>query len=164
MTSLFQISRILSILANLNSAVVRIVSILPLISSSKSLFQAFGDCSKNYNLYPITFMFHSLFSFLAQERYLSFQSFIFTQWSVRIAEFTSWQVFCLLINWVYPPDWDWEIYFWDLSCNWNSNIFLIWLIFEVSEKQDLEYWFSKQLSPFLVGSTTVFASLSLMLY
>ena len=48
----------------------------------------------------VTFMFHSFFSPLARSRYLFIflLSFIFTLWSVRMAEFTRWQFLFFLLN------------------------------------------------------------------
>ena len=81
---------ILSILADLNSAVVWIVLILPLISSSTSLF------SRPFRTVPnvptrigtiFTCMFHSLFSFLAKSKlFIFFIYFYFSMvfWDGRI--------------------------------------------------------------------------------
>ena len=88
---------LLSILANLNNAVVWMVSTHPLISKSSS------PCTSSLVTVlsvPITigitivYMFHSFFSSLARSRYLSLfsLSFSFTLWSAGMAKSTIWQV------------------------------------------------------------------------
>ena len=97
---------LLSILANLNNAVVWMVSTRPFISSSSSLF-----------IYPlvtvsrasiiiginVTFMFHCFFSSLVRSRYLSFfsPSFTFTLWSAGKAKSTILQVFFFVYYYYY---------------------------------------------------------------
>ena len=85
-----QVSRtLLSILADLNNAVVSMVSAHPIISKSSSL------CTNLLMIIPrapitigitITFMFHSFFNSLVRLRYLSFFSLSlnFTQWFAGI--------------------------------------------------------------------------------
>ena len=98
-----QVSRILlSILVDLNNAVVWMVSTLSLISKS------FGDCTKstNYNWYRHHFHIPLFFNSLLRSRYLSFCSlcFNFTLWSTGRAKSTIQQVlfffffFFLLVN------------------------------------------------------------------
>ena len=98
-----QVSRtFLSILADLNSAVVRIVSTLPLISDSSSLF------SKRLGTVPstptttgiIVTMFRSFLSSLARSKYLSIFTFsiVFTLCSNRKAKSTRWQVLFFLLR------------------------------------------------------------------
>ena len=94
---------LLSILDDLNNAVVWMVSTHPLISKSSS------PCTNPLVIVPrvpitidiiVTFMFHSFFYSLARSRYLSFfsLSFNFTQWSAGTANSTILQdVFLLLI-------------------------------------------------------------------
>ena len=89
-----QVSRtLLSILADLNNAVVWMVSTCPLISKS------FSTCTYPLVTVPktpitigiiVTFMFHSFFNSLAKSRYLSFfpHSFNFTLWSAGTAKST----------------------------------------------------------------------------
>ena len=100
-----QVSRtLLSILANLNNAVVWMVSSRPLISTSST------PCTNPSVTVPrapiticitITFIFHSFFfSSLARFRYLSSFSLSFTLilWSAGTAKSSIWQVrFFLLI-------------------------------------------------------------------
>ena len=91
-----QISCIIhGILADLNTAVVRMISIRPLISKSSS------SCTNHFWLHrvhrlgiTIAFMFHSFHSSLARSRYLSLflLSFSFTLWSAGTAKFTIRQV------------------------------------------------------------------------
>ena len=104
-----QISRtLLSILADLNNAVVRIVSVCPLISKSCSP-------SKNPSVtvprvlitigITTTFMFHSFFfNFQARSRYLSFfsLSYNFTLWSAGTAKSTIQQVLFFVISNIIP--------------------------------------------------------------
>ena len=87
-----QVSRIrLSILADLNNAIVWMVFIHPLISKSSS---PFINPSVTVSRAPIIiginvpFMFHSFFNSLARSRYLSFflVSFNFTLWSAGTVE------------------------------------------------------------------------------
>ena len=97
-----QVSRtLLTILTDLNNAVVLIVSTRPPISKSSSLF------INPLVIVPrapiiigiiVAFMFHSFFNSLARSRYLSFflLSFNFTLWSTGTVTFTIHQVlfFC----------------------------------------------------------------------
>ena len=99
-----QVSRTLSIPANLNNALVWMVSTHPLISKS------FSACTSPLVTVPsapvticiiITFMFHSFFfSSLARSRYLSLfsLSFSFTLWSARMAKSTIQQVLFFLLT------------------------------------------------------------------
>ena len=93
-----QVSRtLLSILADLNNAVIWMLLILLLISCSSSLF------SRPLETVPrapaigitVTFMFHSFFSSLARSKYLFIFlfSFIFILWSAGMAKSTRWQAF-----------------------------------------------------------------------
>ena len=89
---------LLSIQADLNHAVVWIVSTCPLISKSSSVFtNPFGGCTKctNYDWYHRHFHVPSFFfSSLARSRYLSFfsLSFIFILGSAGTAKSTILQV------------------------------------------------------------------------
>ena len=89
-----QVSRtLLGILADLNNAVVWMVSIRPLISKSSSLFinpsltvpRALITICIN-----VTFMFHSFFNSFARSKYLSFFSLSlnFTLWSTETEKST----------------------------------------------------------------------------
>ena len=97
---------LLSILADLNNAVVWTVTTRLVISKSS------GPCTNPLVTVPrapitigniVTFMFHSFFNFLARSRYLSLfsLSFNFILWSDRTAKFTILQVlsFLLIIRW-----------------------------------------------------------------
>ena len=93
-----QVSRtLLSILANLNNAVVWMVSTLTLISKSSN------PCINSLLTVPkaliticiiVTLMFHSFFNSLERSRYISFfsLSFNFTLWSAGTAKSTIQQV------------------------------------------------------------------------
>ena len=93
-----QVSRTLnSILADLNDAVVLLVSTRPVFSKSSS------PSSNPLVTIPrapttigiiVTFMFHSFFSSLARSRYLSLfsHSFYFTLWSVGTVKSTILQI------------------------------------------------------------------------
>ena len=104
-----QVSRtLLSILTDLNNAVVWMVSTRPLISKSSS---PFINPFVTEPIAPIiigiivTFMFHSFFNSQARSRYLSFFSFSinFTLWSTGTAKSIILQVlFYLLIIVVWP--------------------------------------------------------------
>ena len=99
-----QVSRtLLSILANLNNAVVWVVSLRLLISKSSS------PCTNLLVTIPrapitigitVTFMLRSFFSSPARFRYLSFFSlfFSFTQWSAGMAKSIIWQVLFFLLT------------------------------------------------------------------
>ena len=86
-----QVSRtLLSILTDLNSVVVRMVLILPLICNSFNLLakplETIPSTPSTIGI-TITFTFHSYFSSLARSKYLSiFSSFIFTLWSAGTAK------------------------------------------------------------------------------
>ena len=87
----------LSILADLNNALVWMVSTFPLISKfSSPITNPLGIVPRAPITFGITFMFHSfLFSSLARYRYSSLffsLSFIFNLWSARTAKSTVWQV------------------------------------------------------------------------
>ena len=98
-----QVSRtLLSILADLNYAVVWMVSTRPVISKSSS------PCINPLVTVPrapitigiiVTFMFHSFFNFQARLRYLSLfsHSFNFSLWSAGTAKFTILQVIIIII-------------------------------------------------------------------
>ena len=98
-SKLLQVSRtLLNILADLNNAVIWMVSTRPLISKS---YNPFINLLVTVPRAPITtgikitFMFHSFFNSLARLRYLSFflLSFSFTLWSAGTAKSATWQVF-----------------------------------------------------------------------
>ena len=95
-----QVSRtLLSILADLNNAVVWMVSTPPLISKSSSLCTNFLVTVSSAPItigITITCMFHSFFSSLARSRYLSLfsLSFCFTMWSAGTAKSTIRQALC----------------------------------------------------------------------
>ena len=114
-----QVSRtLLSILTDLNTAVVWMVSILPLISSfPQSLFQTFegGSGDSNYNWYHRHFHVPRLFSALEQDPgiclfFLFFFTlcFIFTRWSSERLKIFFWLIFfshteCILLRrWTVP--------------------------------------------------------------
>ena len=89
-----QVSKtLLSILADLNNAIVWMVFTLPLISKSSS---PFINPLVTVSRAPIrigiivTFMFHSFFNALTSSTYISFfsHSFSFTRWSARTAKST----------------------------------------------------------------------------
>ena len=80
-----------SILADFSSAVVWSVSIIPLISSSPSLFfktlRIFRSAQTTIGI-TVTFMFHRFFSSLARSKYLSFHFPLFLsliRWNVTIS-------------------------------------------------------------------------------
>ena len=94
---------LLSILTDLNDAVVWMVSTCSLFSDSFSLFTTLlGIVPSAQTIigFRVTFMFHRFFTSLARSRYLSLFSFsfIFTLWSVGTAKSTIGQVlfFCRL--------------------------------------------------------------------
>ena len=94
-----QVSRtLLRILANLNYAVVWMVSTRPLIS--KPFINHLVTVSRTPITIgvTVTFMFHTFFNSLARLRYLSFfsLSFNFILWSARIAKSTILQVLFFL--------------------------------------------------------------------
>ena len=97
-----QVSRtLLSILANINNAVVWMVSTHPLISKSSSPCTNFLVTVPSMSIttgITITFMCHNFFSFLARFRVLSFfsLSFSFTLWSARTAKSTIWQAIIII--------------------------------------------------------------------
>ena len=94
---------LLSTILDLNSVVIWMVLILPLISNSFSLL------SKHFVTDPrtpatigitVTFIFYWYFGSLAKSKYLSIflLSFVFTLWSARMANYTGWQVLLLLFT------------------------------------------------------------------
>ena len=99
-----QVSRtLLSILADLNNAVVWVFSTRPLIFKSSSL------CTNPLVTVPrtpitisitVTFRFHNFFNSLARPRYLSFflLSFSFTQWSAGIALYIYIYIYIYITN------------------------------------------------------------------
>ena len=91
-----QVSRtLLSIMVDLNIAVVSMVSTRPLISKSSSpCTNPLGTVRRPPNTTGVTFMFHNLFNSLARSRCLAFfpLSFDFTLWSAGTAKFTIQQV------------------------------------------------------------------------
>ena len=98
-----QVSRtLLSILADLNNAVVWMVSTRPVIFQLSNLFTNLSVIVSRAPItigIIITFMFHSFSCSLARSRYLSFflLSFYFTLWSARKAKFTIQQVLFFLL-------------------------------------------------------------------
>ena len=81
-----QVSRtLLSILADLNSAVVRMVSILPLILSSFNLFFGMSGAVPRVPIIGITItsMFYSFFSSLARFKYLSIHFLLFSLCEIK---------------------------------------------------------------------------------
>ena len=94
---------LLSILANLSSAVIWMVSTRVLISNSSSPFTNPLVTILSILItvgITITFIFHSFFSSLARFRYLSLflPSFIFTLGSAGMAKSTIQQVLCFLLT------------------------------------------------------------------
>ena len=96
-----QVSRtLLSIMADLNNAVVWIVSTRPLIFKSSNPFTKLlvtvPRAPTTIDI-TITFMFHSFFNSLERSRYLFFflPFFSFTQWS---AKSTIWQVLIFFVD------------------------------------------------------------------
>ena len=93
-----QVSRtLLGILADLNNAVVWVVSTRPLISSTSSPWMNLMVTVPRVPItigIPVNFMFHIFFNFQLRSRYLSFfsLSFSFTLWLTGTAEFTFLQV------------------------------------------------------------------------
>ena len=94
---------LLSILADLNNAVVWMVSTRPVISKYSS------PCTNSLVTLPrapitigiiVTFMFHSFFNSLAKLRYLSLfsHSFIFTLWSAGTAKSTILHVLFFVVE------------------------------------------------------------------
>ena len=91
---------ILSILINLNNALVWRELILPLISISSKLFSrplATVPSAPTTISIPFTLMFHSVFLVLGHGPSICLSCFLlFSLWSVRMAKSTRWQVlfFC----------------------------------------------------------------------
>ena len=89
---------LVSIQADLNNAIVWMVSTCLLISKSS---RSFGNYSKrtNYNWYPRYLHFSYLFSSLARSKYVSLflRSFLFTLWSAETEMFTIRQVLFIII-------------------------------------------------------------------
>ena len=101
--SLYVYRTLLSILANLNSAVVWMVFTRFLISNSSSTFTNPSMTVPSAAIIigiTVTFMFHSVFSSLARSRYLSLfsPSFNFTLWSAGTAKSMIRQVFLMTIT------------------------------------------------------------------
>ena len=98
-----QVSRtVLSILTDLNNAVVWIVSVRPPISKSSRPFNNPLVIVPNAPITIgtiVTFMFHSFFNSLARSKFLSFfsLSFRFILWSAGTAKSTILQIFFLLL-------------------------------------------------------------------
>ena len=87
---------LLGILADLNNAVVWIVSILPLISNSSRLFSKPLETvlsAPTTTCITVTFMFQR-----SKYLYIFWLSFIFTQWFARTAKSIRQRVLFLLIN------------------------------------------------------------------
>ena len=98
---------LLSILTDLNNAIVWMVSTRPLISKSSSSFtNPLGIVPSEPTRIGITvtFMFHSFFSSQARSKYLSLfsLSFIFTLWSARIVKSTIQQILFVFFCWLSP--------------------------------------------------------------
>ena len=134
---------LLSILADLNNAVVWVVSICPLISKS---FSPCPNPSATVSSAPITigitvtFMSHSVFSSQARSRYLSLfsLSFSFTLWSTGTTKSTSRQVILIIIIirtvlFPYPAN--------------SSLVFWCFLLFCISQKNSFCYRIS---DPFFI--------------
>ena len=90
-------SSFLSILVDFSSAMVYMVTVFPLISSSSSLFFRFLEIVQRIpTMFGISaiFTFHCFFSSLEWSRYLSSisSSFIFTLWPTGTAKSTMWLV------------------------------------------------------------------------
>ena len=104
-----QVSRtLLSILTDLNSIVVWMVSTRPIISKSSSPFNNPSVTVRGAQIIigiNVTFMFHSCFNFQARSKYLSFFSltFNFTHWSAGTANSTILQVLFFVV--VYYKIW-----------------------------------------------------------
>ena len=95
-----QVSRtLLSILADLNNAVVSMVSTRPLFFKSFSPFINSSVTVLRAPITIVTFMFHSFLKSLPRSRYLSFfsLSFNFTLWSTGTAMFPILQVLFFLL-------------------------------------------------------------------
>ena len=92
---------LLSILPDLNKAVVWMVLILPLIFSSLCLFPiplwSISKAPTRINI-GVTFMFHSFSNPLARSTYLSiFSLFLYSLWSIGTAKSSRWKVLSLLL-------------------------------------------------------------------
>ena len=101
-----QVSRTLSILADLNNAIVWMVSTRLLISKSSSTFTnpLVTVLSAPITIsITVTYMFHSFFRSPARSRYLSLFShfFNYTLGSVGTAKSTIWQVLSLFYLFIY---------------------------------------------------------------
>ena len=88
----------LSILVDLRSVVVRMVSILPLIFCAPCLVSRLLRPilhTRSIIGFIVTFKFHSIFSSLARSRYwaIFLISFIFPLWLAETAKSSRWQVF-----------------------------------------------------------------------
>ena len=87
---------LLSILADFNSAVVWMISILPLNPNSSNLFprslRTITSVPTTFDI-TVTFMFHSFFSSQARTKYSSIVllSFIFSLWSPETGKSITWQ-------------------------------------------------------------------------
>ena len=90
-----------SITANLNNAVIWMVSTPPLISKSSNPFVNFSLSVQSIPIIiriPITFMFQSSFQFFSKVQLLIFlfTFLFFTLWSARTANSTIWQILFFL--------------------------------------------------------------------
>ena len=97
---------LLSILADLNNAVVRMLSTTPYIQILQSLYQSFGDCTKSLNYNRSNRHFHVLqfFQFPSKVQVLVLLFVFFTLWS---AKFTILQVLFFFVDnyWVWSSSW-----------------------------------------------------------
>ena len=124
-----QVSRtLLSILADPNNAVVRMVSTRPLISkSSNSCINPLMTVPKAPITIgiPVTFMFKSFFNSLSTSRYLFFflLPFNFTPLSAGTAKSTILQVLIFLL--IILLFHSFRVFHFRVSCCWNSSSHLV---------------------------------------